>query len=196
MARGRLRIVSGSAGGLRLESLPGDRTRPTSERVREAVYASLGRRVVGASVLDLFAGTGAMAIEALSRGADRAVLVERDRMAAAVCRRNLEHTGFADRGRVVEGAVAPFLGRRPPAEAPFSLVCCDPPYDVPDAAVAAALGRLVVPGWLDADATVIVERPRSSGLTVPAGWEHRFTRTYGDTLVHALSPTDALPPDP
>jgi 16S rRNA (guanine966-N2)-methyltransferase len=182
-------VVAGSAGGLRLESPSGATTRPTAERVREAVFASVGSEVLDASVLDLYAGTGAMGIEALSRGAGRAVLVERDRREAAVCRRNLEHTGFAASGRVVEGDVERFLERPPPPESPFSLVCCDPPYDTADAVVDALLERLAAPGWLAAGALVMVERPEGSHLAVPVGWEHRFARTYGDTLAHLLTTT-------
>jgi 16S rRNA (guanine966-N2)-methyltransferase len=155
--------------------------------VREAVFASIGPRVIDASVLDLYAGTGAMAVEALSRGAARAVLVERDRRAAAVCRRNLDTTGFGAVGRVVEADVARFLGRPPPPEAPFGLVCCDPPYDTDDTVVEALLARLATPGWLGPGALVVVERPVGSRLSAPATWEHRSARAYGDTLAHLLS---------
>lgn len=194
MARARLRVIAGSAGGLRLEAPPGRATRPTTERVREAVFSSLGRAVVGASVLDLYAGTGAMAIEALSRGAARAVLVERDRLAAAVCRRNIERTGFAGRARVVEGAVERFLADPPPPEAPFHLVCCDPPYDLDDAGITGVLERLAEKGWLVPGATIVVERSAGRDVgAIPATWQPRLARTYGDTLVVLLS---AGTPDP
>ncbi len=137
-APGRLRVVAGSAGGLVLESPAGAETRPTTERVREAVFASIGATARGVSVLDLYSGTGALAIEALSRGAARAVLVELDRGEAGVSRRNLEHTGFAASGRVVEGDVERFLDRPPPPEAPFGVVCCDAPYETPDATASGA----------------------------------------------------------
>jgi 16S rRNA (guanine966-N2)-methyltransferase len=180
-------VVAGTARGLRLESPPGRATRPTVERVREAVFASLGDAVVGVAVLDLYAGTGAMAIEALSRGAACAVLVERDSRAAAVCRRNLAHTGFATRGRVVEVPVVPFLERPPPPEAPFGLVCCDPPYEERDQVVTATLALLAAPGWLAPGAAVVVERPAGTDVHPPPGWQRRFSRTYGDTLVHLLT---------
>jgi 16S rRNA (guanine966-N2)-methyltransferase len=154
--------------------------------VREAVFASLGAATADASVLDLYAGTGAMAVEALSRGAARAVLVERDRRAAAVCRQNLATTGFASRGRVVEDAVERFLHRAPPPEAPFDLVCCDPPYGEPDASVSAVLDALARPAWTGRGALVVVERPVASALVAPVGWRLRFARAYGDTLVHLL----------
>jgi 16S rRNA (guanine966-N2)-methyltransferase len=185
---GRLRVVAGRVGGRRLESLPGEATRPTTERVREAVYSSLGSDVVDASVLDLYAGTGALAIEALSRGAARAVLVDADRAAADLGRRNLAATGFADVARVVEGTAAGFLALPPPPEAPFALVTCDPPYATPDADIAAVLTALTAPGWLAPDATAVVERGvRTPVDPVPPGWRLRFARAYGDTLVTLLT---------
>ena len=193
---GRLRVVAGTAGGLRLESPADASTRPTTERVREAVFSSIGRAAQGAAVLDLYAGTGALAIEALSRGAARAVLVERDRREADVCRRNLTHTGFAPSARVVAGDVERFLERGAPPEAPFDIVCCDAPYDTADAVVDAQLVRLAGPGWTAPGALVLVERPVGSRLVAPAGWEHRFARTYGDTLVHLLSAGDSDPAGP
>lgn len=184
---GRLRVVAGSAGGLRLESPAGASTRPTAERVREAVFSAIGPAVRDAAVLDLYAGTGALAVEALSRGAARAVLVEHDRREAAVARRNLEHTGFTAVARVLATDVARFLTGAPPAEAPFGLVCCDPPYEAADPVVDAVLAHLATPGWLAPGALVVVERPVGSALGAPPAWEPRFARTYGDTLVHLLS---------
>jgi 16S rRNA (guanine966-N2)-methyltransferase len=188
-----LRVVAGTAGGRRLESPAGAHTRPTTERVREALFSAVGERVVDGAVLDLYAGTGAMAIEALSRGATRALLVEHDRLEAAVCRRNLEHTGFAGHASVVEAKVDTLLAREPPPEAPFALVCCDPPYDVPDEQVERVLVLLDVHGWLEAEALVAVERPVGGDLEAPSGWRHRFTRTYGDTLVHLFATGVANP---
>jgi 16S rRNA (guanine966-N2)-methyltransferase len=192
MARGRLRVVAGRAGGRHLESLPGGATRPTTERVREAVFSSLGGETIAAAVLDLYAGTGAMAIEALSRGAACAVLVEADRAAADVIRRNLAVTGFADDGRVVERAVATFLALPPPPEAPFTLVTCDPPYAAPDGEIVAMLTALTLPGWLAPGATAVVERGVRSPIDpVPSGWRLRSARAYGDTLVTLLSAGDS-----
>jgi 16S rRNA (guanine966-N2)-methyltransferase len=194
MSRGRLRVVAGRVGGHRLESLPGEATRPTTERVREAVFASLGGETVGASVLDLYAGTGAMAIEALSRGASRAVLVDSDRAAASLCRRNLGATDLDDAGRVVEAAVTAFLALPPPREAPFALVTCDPPYATPDAEIGAVLVALTAPGWLAPDATAVIERGvRTPVDPVPRGWRLRNARAYGDTLVTLLTAGDRAP---
>ena len=191
---GRLRVVAGRVGGRRLESLPGDATRPTTERVREAVFSSLGGETVDGSVLDLYAGTGAMAIEALSRGAARAVLVDSDRAAADLGRRNLASVGMDDVGRVVHTTVAAFLALPPPAEAPFTLVTLDAPYATPNDEIDAALRALTTPGWLAADASAVVERGvRTPVDPVPPGWRLRFARAYGDTLVTLLTAGESDP---
>jgi 16S rRNA (guanine966-N2)-methyltransferase len=191
---GRLRVVAGRAGGRRLESLPGDATRPTTERVREAVFSSLGAATVDGSVLDLYAGTGAMAIEALSRGAARAVLVDSDRAAADVSRRNLDVVGFAAVGRVVQATVAAFLALPPPPEAPFTLVTMDAPYATPSDEIGAALRALAAPGWLGSHATAVVERSvRAPVDSAPPGWRLRFARAYGDTLVTLLTAGESDP---
>ncbi len=184
-----LRVIAGSARGRRLDVPAGDDVRPTKDRVREAVFSALDARgaVTDASVLDLYAGTGALAIEALSRGAARAVLVERSRVAAATARRNLDATGFANVARVETRDVSTFLSARPP-EAPFGLVLCDPPYDIDDEQLASVLDRLAGSGWLTDDVVVVVERaPRASTVTpsgLRVGWERRF----GDTLVWFFHP--------
>jgi 16S rRNA (guanine966-N2)-methyltransferase len=191
---GRLRVVAGRVGGRHLESLPGDATRPTTERVREAVFSSLSGETVDGSVLDLYAGTGAMAIEALSRGAARAVLVDSDRAAADVSRRNLASVGLADVGRVVQTTVAAFLALPPPSEAPFTLVTVDAPYATPSRDIDAVLGALAAPGWLASRATAVVERGvRTPVDPIPRGWRLRFARAYGDTLVTLLTAGESDP---
>jgi 16S rRNA (guanine966-N2)-methyltransferase len=180
MPRG-LRVVAGEARGVPLDAPEG--SRPTTGRVREALFSSLGP-MTDSSVLDLYAGSGALGIEALSRGASRALLVDADRSAVDACRRNLDATRLTGRARVTSTRVASLLGGAPPAEAPFDLVVADPPYDEPDDAVATMLESLAAPGWLDVDARVVVERARRSGFPEPPpGWERVWERTYGDTLV-------------
>lgn len=183
-----LRVVAGDMGGLPLVAPRGERTRPTSDRVKESLFAALGAdRIAGASVLDAFAGSGALAIEALSRGADRAVLVDRDIGAVQAVRRNLHTTRLAGRARVQRRNIASFLRDAPPPEAPFDLVLLDPPYDLPDHELAAVLEALAAPGWLGPDAVVVVEQRASAGpLPAPAGWEARWERAYGDTLVRIV----------
>jgi 16S rRNA (guanine966-N2)-methyltransferase len=186
----RLRVVAGSVGGRRLVAPPA--VRPTAERVREALFSALGPGGVSdASVLDLYAGSGALAIEALSRGAARAVLVDADREAVEACQTNLDHTGLTGRARIARRAVEDFVvAEAPPQtvpEAPFDLVLCDPPYDSTDAEVGRVLDALAAPGWLGADALVVVERAARPEPAWPQGWDAQWERKYGDTLVTMLA---------
>lgn len=180
MARG-LHVIAGEAKGVPLVAPKG--ARPTASRVREALFSALGD-VTDLAVLDLYAGSGALAIEALSRGADQAVLVDDSRGAVEACARNLAATHLADRAHVQRRSVTAFLHAPPPAEAPFDLVFCDPPYEGGDEAISAVLEALAAPGWLADDARVVLERAERSGpLTVPDGWVVGWERRYGDTLV-------------
>ncbi len=152
------RVVTGAAGGLRLEA-PGPRTRPLSDKVKQALFAMIESEredVWERPMLDLFAGSGAAGIEALSRGAPAAVLVERDGRAVAVIRRNLERTHLAEDAMVVRQDVLAYLVT-PSEPAPFGCVVLDPPYpQVAD--LLAALGRLGgEDGWLDPDAVVVAK---------------------------------------
>ena len=189
------RIIAGSAGGRRLEAPRGDATRPTSDRVREALFSAVEAWAgswEGLRVLDLYAGTGAVGLEAVSRGAAGAVLVERDRATAALIGRNARTLGF-DQVRVVTSSVASFLDDS--RSTPHDLVFLDPPYPVSDDRVVADLTRLVARGWLADDALVVVERSRRSGApTWPAGIEAGRQRKYGETLLafgHATSEATA-----
>jgi len=139
--------------------------------------------VRGATVLDLYAGSGALAIEALSRGAARAVLVDRDRAADAAIRSNLDATGLADAARVHRVGVPTFLTGAVP-EAPFDLVFLDPPYDLASEEVGGVLADLGDRGLVVAGATVVIERPRTgSPVVLPPGWGTERERAYGDTLL-------------
>jgi 16S rRNA (guanine966-N2)-methyltransferase len=181
-----LRVIAGSVGGQRL-TVP-DNVRPTTDRVRESVFGALGVRLEGASVLDLYAGSGALSIEALSRGAERAVLIERNPVAVAAIRRNLERTGLAARARVFAGPAGRALRRPVPPEAPFDVVFLDPPYEAAADDVGADLALLATPGWLAAAATVVIERPgREEPPAPPEGWRVGWRRDYGDTLVFTLT---------
>lgn len=191
-------MVGGSAAGLRLLAPAGPGTRPTADRTKEAVFAALGS-LTGAAVLDLYAGSGALAVEALSRGAARAVLVERDRRALDVIRTNLATTGLAAHARVDPRSVRAVLAGGPPSEAPFDLVLVDPPYDTPAGDLETVLGALAGPGWLAPGALVVLERPRTEDLpALPPGWRAAWRRSYGDTLVvlAAAAPCGARPDRP
>jgi 16S rRNA (guanine966-N2)-methyltransferase len=180
-----LRVIAGSDRGRKLVSPPGDLVRPTKDMVREAMFSALDARgaLVDATVLDLFAGTGALGIEALSRGATRAVFVERDRTALDAIAANVTALRLGDRARVLAADVARFLRGMPPPDGPFDLVLADPPYDTTDADVTALLVALAAPGWLAPDAIVSVERPARHPVVVPTGWRTGWERAFGDTLL-------------
>jgi 16S rRNA (guanine966-N2)-methyltransferase len=178
-----MRIVSGLAKGRRLAG-PGDGTRPTSDRVREALFSSLEAsvRLHGARVLDLFAGTGAVGLEALSRGAAAAVLVEKNRAALDVLRRNVATVGLTG-AVVVASPVARYLAGTP--DDPFDVVFADPPYSVEGGDMMNALAQLSDQRWLAPSAFVIIER---SVRDVGVGWRNDFLtpvaeRRYGDTVL-------------
>ncbi|MXZ30006.1 MAG: 16S rRNA (guanine(966)-N(2))-methyltransferase RsmD [Acidimicrobiia bacterium] len=185
------RIIAGQARGRRLRVPRGDRVRPTADRVRESIFAALGSHgdLTGAAVLDAFAGSGALGLEALSRGAAHATFVERHRGTAAVLEANIAALDFGDRCRVVRGDALRWLAT---AGESFDVAFCDPPYDFPDHGWERLLGRLranilVVesdravpahPAWL-----VISERRRGSTVVQMA-----TPRTAGDDETSAAAP--------
>lgn len=182
-----MRVIAGTARGHRLTAPPGRGVRPTADRVREALFSSLAAAVPGARVLDLFAGSGALGIEALSRGAAHATLVERDRSAAAVVDANLARTGLSDQATLRRGDAGEFV--RSPTGGPFDIVLLDPPYDLPLPAVYELVTVLSVAGGLAPHATVVVERDRRDpdlDADPPAPLAADRDRTYGDTLLRYL----------
>ena len=178
-----VRIVAGVAGGRRL-AVPPHGTRPTSDRVREAVFSSLAARrdLEGARVLDLYAGSGAMGLEALSRGAVHVRFVESDQRAAAVLRRNIEALGLP--GAQLTAADVPAVLRGNPGQ-PYDLVLADPPYALDDCALDKVLSALAGGAWLAPAALLVVERPAKA---LPPTWpDNVFAlthRRYGDTAVY------------
>ncbi|QBI18988.1 16S rRNA (guanine(966)-N(2))-methyltransferase RsmD [Egibacter rhizosphaerae] len=176
-----LRIVAGAAGGRRLVAADG--TRPTTERVREAVFSSLGDRVEGADVCDLWAGSGALGLEARSRGAASVVLVERDRRALAAIGRNVEAVAL-DGVTVRHEDVAVFC--RHPRAGPFDLVLCDPPFALASDEVWARLEELRASGALAVGALVVLERDQHDPGTPPPWLAVERERSYGDALVRTL----------
>jgi len=179
------RIVAGALGGRRLTVPPGDGTRPTSDRVREALFSTLSSLVdlTGARFADLYAGSGAVGLEALSRGAAEVLLVEADPRTARVARRNVAALSAGPAVRLVVGKVAHVLAAGP-AGSPYDVVFADPPYAVPEDELTAALAALVDGGWLAADAVVAVER---SSRSPEPGWVPGLTpqrcRRYGETTL-------------
>ena len=186
-----MRLTGGLDRGRRLIAPRGGHTRPTAAKVREAIFNILGPPPDG-SVLDLYAGSGALAVEALSRRAAVAVLVDEDRAAIAACRRNLESTGLRARARLYAAAVERFVAGPPPAEAPFDLVLCDPPYERAGD-LAAVLGALRAPGWLAPAARVVLETAASAELPPPAGYGVQSRRRYGDTLLTTVTTVGPVP---
>jgi 16S rRNA (guanine966-N2)-methyltransferase len=183
------RIVSGEARGRRLQ-VPHSGTRPTSDRVREALFSTLEHRLPeGWSqvvVLDAFAGSGALGLEAWSRGAGDVLLIEKNHRALEVIRRNIESVG----ARQVQVFRADTWRLPPRAEVsvaakPFDLVFLDPPYNDADIAVAALLGRLERSDWLAPDCVAVVERSaHGKPWQWPKSWEAMTDRRYSDTQIH------------
>jgi pantetheine-phosphate adenylyltransferase/16S rRNA (guanine(966)-N(2))-methyltransferase RsmD len=175
-----MRVIAGSAGGIRLAPVPRG-VRPTSDRVRESLFNSLGQYFEGGKVLDLYAGTGALGIEALSRGSGYAVFVERDRRARAAIHENLRRTGFVESAEVLGGEVEAVLGRLVGRGDRFDLIFADPPYRIA-AEVGGILHRLrslLAPGG-----TVAIESGEAP--VEGAGGKKGVTRRYGGTFITIL----------
>ena len=181
------RIISGAAGGLRLRTPPGTATRPTSDRVREALFSRLNHEDVlaGARVLDLYAGSGALGLEAASRGAGHVLLVESDRATAEVIRANaalLARAGVSAPLQVRGARVERVLATAAPQ--PYDVVLADPPYPTPEDTVAQVLAALVTNDWLSEGALVVVERStRSPQPRWPDGLGQVDSRRYGETTI-------------
>lgn len=193
------RIIGGSVGGRRINTPRGEATRPTSDRVREALFSAIESwcgSLQGLRFLDLYAGSGAVGLEAWSRGAGVVTLVEQDRRTAALIAANAKALGFA-RADVRVGQVATAL-HSPPA-APYDVAFLDPPYPLDNAAVAADLAALATNGWLVPGALVVVERSsRGPAPAWPDGLEPLRDRRYGETVLwygRAASGTDAESPE-
>jgi 16S rRNA (guanine966-N2)-methyltransferase len=200
------RVIAGLAGGRRLRVPPGQGTRPTSDRAREGLFASLLSELgdfAGLSVLDLYAGSGAVGLEALSRGAARVLLVESDTRAAAVARANIGAVGLP--GAAVAAVSVARLLSQPPDGGPFDVAFADPPYALSGTAVTGVLGQLGA-GWLTCGALVVVERATRSGpVDWPPGYAPAKSRRYGEASFwygwygrgtepgHAVQPRAAVP---
>jgi 16S rRNA (guanine966-N2)-methyltransferase len=200
------RVIAGEAGGRRLAVPDGRDTRPTSDRAREGLFATVSSIVgslAGARVLDLYAGSGAVGLEALSRGAEHVLLVEHGGRAARVIRQNIEAIGLPG-AAVIADRVERVLARGPAsagsqdctAEGQYDVVFADPPYALAGAAVTQVLSLLAERGWLAPGALVIVERATRSG---PVSWPDGFVpdraRRYGEaTFWYGLVPETAGEP--
>ena len=188
-----MRVIAGIAGGIRLE-VPETEVRPTMDRVKAAIFSSLGDEIVGARVLDLFAGTGALGIEALSRGAVSAMFVEANRAAAATIEKNFIRTKL--RGPVRNQEVFAFLENARVAE-PFHFIFADPPYEKTKAGgefTRLLLDNAHVARLLHATGVFILEKRPEEQLLLPAQWKIVRQKKYGATevlfLQHASNPGD------
>jgi len=186
------RIIAGSRGGRRLTTPPGSRTRPTTDRVREALFSAVAawagaadapadEALAGLAFADLFAGSGAVGLEAASRGAGPVLLVEADKRTAAVTTRNVRDLGLAATVRTgkVETVVAA------PSDQAYDVVFLDPPYELAGATLTTVMNALASGGWLAADALLVLERSRR---TPDPEWPPLVTdswsRSYGETVLH------------
>jgi 16S rRNA (guanine966-N2)-methyltransferase len=214
---GVARVIAGEAGGRRLAVPDGRDTRPTSDRAREGLFStivSMLGSLAGARVLDLYAGSGAVGLEALSRGAGHVLLVEHGARATRVIRENIEAIGLpgavlaADRVERVlargpapaggQDSPAPAGGQDSPAGSRYDVVFADPPYALADTAVSQVLSLLAGQGWLAPGALVIVERATRSGpLNWPDGFVPDRSRRYGEaTFWYGLGPKAPKSPGP
>jgi 16S rRNA (guanine966-N2)-methyltransferase len=186
------RVIAGEAGGRRLAVPDGRETRPTSDRAREGLFAtvtSILGPLTGTRVLDLYAGSGAVGLEALSRGASRVLLVESGARASAVIRQNIEALGLPG-ATLIADRVERVLAHEPPEDERYDVAFADPPYAMADAEISRVLSLLADEGWLARDALVIVERATRSG---PVRWPDGFVpdraRKYGEaTFWYGLAP--------
>ena len=204
------RIIAGSRRGRRIATPPGDRTRPTTDRVREALFSAIAawagtaaapaeQSLAGLAFCDLYAGSGAVGLEAASRGARPVLLVERDPRTAQLTKDNAK--ALALEVDLVISSVEQVLRRPPPR--PFDVVFADPPYEMETLIVSGQLEQLVVNEWVGPSSLIVAERSRRTpDLVWPEAAAHRWSRAYGETILSfgSLEPdsggpnTDRAPP--
>jgi 16S rRNA (guanine966-N2)-methyltransferase len=185
-----MRVIAGSAGGIRL-AVPKRGVRPTMDRVKAAIFSSLGDAVLSARVLDLFAGSGALGIEALSRGASSVVFIEEDRQSAEIIESNLAKTKL--KGRVRQQDVFDFLRHASSAEM-FDIIFADPPYEKTEEGerfTEKLLANKELPQLLNADGTFVLEKQPAEALPEIRMWHLVRQKRYGATEILFLSQTPA-----
>jgi 16S rRNA (guanine966-N2)-methyltransferase len=177
-----MRVIAGSAGGIRL-AVPNRGVRPTMDRVKAAIFSSLGEMIIGARVLDLFAGSGALGIEALSRGAASAIFVEDDRQSAEAIKKNLAKTKL--KGRVRQQDVFDFLRQRSNAEK-FQIIFADPPYEKAhrgESPTATLLNNESLPQLLEPNGIFVLEKRPDETVSEMKLWRVIRQKTYGATEI-------------
>ncbi|AGA70132.1 RNA methyltransferase, RsmD family [Desulfitobacterium dichloroeliminans LMG P-21439] len=180
-----MRIIAGDYRGQRLKAVPGINTRPTADKIKGAIFNVLREKVVDAKVLDMFSGTGNLALEALSRGAKEAILIEKSRIAQRVIQENLEHLGVQN-AKLMEMDAFDYLARH--QEEIFDLIFIDPPYHL--GLAEKSLKYLLDPCRLTYSGVIIVETAKDENLTNVAPFEIRKTGEYGDTKIWYLQRID------
>lgn len=188
------RIIAGLAGGTKIETPPGRGTRPTTDRVREAVFSALAhwnhaldssadQQLSNIRLLDLFAGSGAIGLEAASRGAKRVDMVESVRSVCQLIERNACHAGLAERIRVHHAKAAAFLTK--PSLASYDIIWLDPPYGISSAQVSALIELITTGGWLADDGLVVIERSaRDAPIDWPQALAESWDKRYGETRIY------------
>jgi 16S rRNA (guanine966-N2)-methyltransferase len=181
-----VRVIAGSAKGTRLHGAKGRNLRPVLDRVKESMFGLLGDRVIDARVLDLFAGSGSLGIEALSRGASHADFIEQNRATALSISDNLERTHLMPRASVKTGRLPGALAS---VEGPYGLIFADPPFRI-DIRLLEGLFRLILDrGLLEDDGLLVYRCSPHQGYEPPAAeWYPAQRRDYGDSIVHVFSP--------
>jgi 16S rRNA (guanine(966)-N(2))-methyltransferase RsmD len=189
-----MRVIAGLHRGRRLRGPRGQAIRPTSDRVKEALFSILGERIMGARVLDLYAGTGSIGIEALSRGATHVTFVEDDRDALRLVQSNLRQCGLEQSAHICACQVSQFFRRGTEWSGPYDIVFCDPPYHLTPELITLAMEWHA--GWLAEDAVVILEHGRKADIPSKLGPLSQVKRyDYGDTALtrYHLTPKEVRP---
>jgi len=177
-----MRVISGSAKGRSLKAVPGISTRPTTDKVKEAIFSMIGPYFDGGYVLDLFAGTGGLGIEALSRGMQRAVFIDIEKKSIDTVQMNLRATGLAEQAEVYRNDAARALKVLAKREQRFELVFLDPPYKMK--VIAELIGSMEEMNLLDTHAVIVVEHDAQDVLDEEIGrFEQQRRAEYGDTAV-------------
>ncbi len=180
-----MRITGGARRGTRLATFGHRLIRPTTDRVREAIFNVLGQRLDGKKVLDLFAGTGAMAIEALSRGAEEATLVDRSTRAIDVIRRNLKICGYTDRARVVKKDTIAAIKELSERGETFDIIFIDAPYGEPEL-TARTVKTIAETSVLATEGVIVCESSKRHEVEAPEGVRILKEKRYGDTMVYFM----------
>ncbi|MFH0883080.1 MAG: 16S rRNA (guanine(966)-N(2))-methyltransferase RsmD [bacterium] len=183
-----MRLTGGEGKGRRLADPP-DGVRPTSGRVKDSLFNRIASRLPGARVLDLYAGSGALGIEAVARGADSVVFIENDRRSQQVIRENLKRCGFQNRGELIAGDVMKLLQHPDRLMGRFDLVFADPPYT--DSDFSTVMGLLRQGNCLSPNGLVVFEGSSRSALPAPEGWILQQRHEIGDTALYFLEPEDS-----